>query len=86
MADVEKVWRNITKFEGEVFHTKRGLPFTYRIDGNEFHPSRTQWLITKTDFEKALGYVPCDGPGVISRLVQGPSYVWAVLHDPRIRL
>ena len=85
MADIAKVWEKIKKLEGEEFHTKRGLSFTYRIAGNEFHPSRTEWLITRADFERALEYVPCDGPGVISNLIQGPSYVWAVLHDPRIR-
>ena len=86
MANIEKVWERIAKLEGEEFHTKRGLSFTYKVHGNEFRPSRTKWLITKTDFEKALGYVPCDGPGAINKLVQGPSYVWAVLHDPRMEL
>jgi hypothetical protein len=30
--------------------------------------------------------VPIKGPGIISGTIRGPSYVWAVLHDPRISL
>jgi hypothetical protein len=50
-----------------------------------FHPSRTDYGISKAEFGKALALVPFDGPGVISDTVRGPSYVWAVLHDKRVR-
>lgn len=88
MVTIEKVWARIVAHEGEEFHMKReGETFTYKIKGNGFFPSRTNYdQISESDFEKALELVPFDGPGVVNRLVRGPSYVWAVLHDPRIRL
>ncbi len=85
MANIDEIWERIVKHEGETFHTKRGLPFTYEIRDNVFYPSRTEWQIPRADFEKALELVPFDGPGTVNKIVQGPSYVWSVLHDPRIR-
>jgi hypothetical protein len=85
MPSVENVWTRLKSFEGQDFETKTGKPFTYEISGEVFHPSRTEYNVSKAEFRKALAVVPCDGPGVINRTVRGPAYVWAVLHDSRIR-
>ena len=82
----EEIWRRIVTHEGKIFRTKTGLEFTYRIDGEGFYPSRTNYRISKTDFRRAYEIVPIDGPGVINDIVRGPAYVWAVLHDQRISL
>ena len=82
----EEIWRRIVTHEGEIFRTKTGLEFTYRIDGEGFYPSRTSYRISKTDFRRAYEIIPIDGPGVINDIVRGPAYVWAVLHDQRISL
>ena len=82
---VDVVWRRIKAMEGKNFETKTGKPFTFEISGNVFHPSRTTYNISKVDFQKALDRVPIDGPGAINNLVRGPAYIWAVLHDHRIR-
>lgn len=82
----EEIWRRIVTHEGEIFRTKTGLEFTYRIDGEGFYPSRTSYRISKTDFRRAYEIVPIGGPGVINDIVRGPAYVWAVLHDQRISL
>ena len=66
-------------------NVKTGKPFTYEIDGNVLHPSRTKYNVSKSDFRKALELVPFDGPGVVSNVVRGSAYVWAVLHDKRVR-
>jgi hypothetical protein len=79
-----EVWGRIAVHEGEVFHTKTNLPFTYRIDGSNVIPDRTGYPLHMTNFEKAYELVPIDGPGRINDLVRGPAYVWAILHDPRI--
>ena len=88
MANIDEIWERIVKHMGETFHTKGRLPFTYEVHGNVFHPIRTggkiRRQIPRTDFEKALKLVPFDGPGIVRNIVQGSSYVWAVLHDPRI--
>jgi hypothetical protein len=83
--DFEDVWRRIVASEGEEFKTATGLPFEYEIVGDAFHPSRTNYRIGKSEVRKAFELVPFEGPGVINAIVRGPSYVWAILHDDRIR-
>lgn len=81
----DDVWGRLKSLQGQEFATKTGKPFTYAISGDVFHPSRTTYNVSKADFKKALALVPFDGPGVINRIVRGPAYIWAVLHDRRIR-
>jgi hypothetical protein len=85
MVALEEVWRRIRANEGEVFTTTTGLPFTYELAGDVLHPSRTHYNIPKSQVAKAFDLVPFDGPGLINSTVRGPSYVWAILHDRRIR-
>lgn len=79
-----EIWNRIVGLAGEVFHTKRGLEFTYRVSGNVVTTSRTQYQRSRADFETAYGMVPLPGPGEINELVRGPAYIWAVLHDERV--
>jgi hypothetical protein len=81
----DSVWNRIKSFEGEKFETKTGKPFTFEISGDIFRSSRTNYNIAKSNFEKAFKLVPFDGPSVVSQTVRGPSYIWPVLHDKRIR-
>ena len=85
MPEFDEIWGRIVSHQREEFHTLRGLPFTYEISGRSFWQSRTNWPIRRRDFEIAYQFVPIPGPGRINRIVQGPAYVWAVLHDDRIR-
>jgi len=82
----EEIWERIIANAGRIFHTINGLPFTYRIKGTIVLPSRTDYQISMSDFEKAYEMVPIRGPGVISNIVRGSAYVWAILHDQRISL
>lgn len=82
---IDEVWRRLRSMEGEEFETKTGKPFSFEIVGDVFRPSRTEYNLSKADFSKALDLVPIEGPGVINQLVRGPAYIWAVLHDRRIR-
>ena len=87
MVTIEEVWARIVKHEGEEFRMKKEEEtLTYEIQGNVFFSSRTDYQIPKSSFEKALELVPFAGPGVMNQDIRGSSYVWAVLHDPRIRL
>ncbi len=79
------IWTRIQSHEGESFKTARGLKFTYKMSDDAFYPSRTRYRISKSEFQKAYEMMPVGGPGEISLVVRGPSYVWAVLNDPRIR-
>lgn len=84
-VSIDEVWRRLKAHEGEEFTTKTGLAFSFGVDGAILRPSRTKYNISKADFQKALALVPLNGPGEISDLVRGSAYVWAALHDERIR-
>jgi len=84
MNNFDNVWNKIVINEGNIFHTIRGKKFKYRIFGNILIPNRTVRNIHKNNFEKAFNELPLEGPGRISNLVQGSSYVWAILNDNRI--
>jgi hypothetical protein len=47
-------------------------------------PIGTKIKILKADFAKAYEYVPIKSPSVISKLVKGSDYIWAIFHDERI--
>lgn len=85
MINAEKLWKRIEALQGERFETKTGKGFTFEVSGNIFIPSRTEYNISRSDFEKVLDLLPLEGPGDISDLVRGSAYVWAVLHDSRVR-
>ncbi len=84
-VSIDEVWRRLKALEGHEFETKTGKPFTFQLDGDIFRPNRTKYNVTKADFRKALDLVPFDGPGMVNSVVRGPSYVWDVLHDKRVR-
>ena len=79
-----EIWKRIIACEGEEFRTVTNLPFTYEVRGDYLRPSRTEYNISKSDVAKAYSLVPLSGPGEISKLVRGPSYVYAILYDERI--
>jgi hypothetical protein len=84
MADIDVVWERIRLHAGEEFLTITGLPFTYEVPGNYLRPSRTVRHLSRTNFAKALPYMPTPGPAGI-RERQGAAYTWAILMDDRIR-
>lgn len=84
MSEFDLVWERIVKFQGEEFRTKTGKKFTYSIKAKGLTPSRTDYYLAKINFQKAYRLLPLDGPGKISSIVRGPSYVWAILNDNRI--
>lgn len=79
-----EIWKRIIACENEEFKTISNLPFTYEINGTTLIPSRTEYNLSKSDFIKAYELVPINSPQVITKLVRGPSYIWAILHDERI--
>lgn len=80
---IDTVWSRIEALEGEVFRQKGGKRFTSSILGNVWYPSTASQALPRTQFAKPLGLVPITGPGAINHL-RGPSYLWAVLMNPRI--
>jgi hypothetical protein len=82
---IDAVWAKISALAGAEFATITGLPFTFTVTGDVLRTSRTKYSLGKSDFAKALALAPLDGPGEINALVRGPAYIWAILHDQRVR-
>lgn len=78
------VWDRIVQQAGHPFETKTGLPFVYSVRGNTLISSRAKQMLDKAEFERAYQMVPFEGPGDINKMIRGPAYVWAILHDKRI--
>ena len=80
----DEVWDRIRSNRGEAFRTVRGLEFTYKILGPWLVIDRTDYRITKRNFQKAYEMMPVDGPDDFSDDVTAKYYVYAVLTDPRV--
>jgi hypothetical protein len=84
----EDAWGLVVSVQGERFETKTGKPFTYEVRGNIVNlvdPGRRKYNLSRLDFERVVDIGPLDGPGPIVDLVRGSAYIWAILHDPRVR-
>jgi hypothetical protein len=81
---IDSIWERIKEYEGQVFIQIRGGQFTYIVKGNQIILSRTCRCIPKSTFEKALKLVPLENTVPVQNL-QGPSYLYAILMDERIR-
>jgi len=86
MRDIEVIWTRIKAHAGQTFHQVEGGEFIYQVKGRTLKPDRTNRIISRSDFEKALSHVPFLSTTEVNRLgLQGPSYVFAILMDDRIR-
>ena len=86
MRDIIEVWQRIKAHQNERFETKTHKPLTYEVAGNFIDVDRSpSQKLHIGQVEKALERVPVDGPNELHDL-RGPSYLWAILHDPRIRM
>ncbi len=80
----EEIWNHIRKHEGETFTQIRGGEFTYEFRGGHIALSRTNQNISRSDFKEAYGLVPLENTVPVQHL-RGPSYIYAILMDKRIR-
>jgi len=88
MSNINRVWARIKAHQTKVFRTKRGKKFSYKVTGegiNVINRNGNEYAISRKYFAETLKHVPVDGPGEINTLVWGPTYIWAILHDSRIR-
>jgi hypothetical protein len=83
MNSFGEVWSCIISLEGSEFQQVRGKQFTYTVKGEYIIPNTTRIRIPKSYFEKAWNRMPLTGPGAVQDLI-APSYLFAVLTDPRI--
>lgn len=84
MLTFDEVWRRIEANAGEPFQQIRGGEFRYEVRSGAVWPDRTNRALPRAHFEKALEHVPLSSTVPLQRL-QGPSYLYAILMDGRIR-
>ena len=84
MTNFETVWSRIVVHQGETFRQIRGGEFTYEVSGNTVIPDRTNRMFPRSHFEEALALMPLKSTVPLQHL-QGPSYIYAIMMDPRIR-
>lgn len=84
MVGIETIWARIESHADEEFYQIRGATFTYAVSGGHVILDRTNQRIPKSHFEKALQYLPLPNTVAVQHL-RGPSYIYAILMDPRIR-
>ena len=84
-SQIDKVWANICKYEGETFYTVRDIGYTYVVKDNCIlinNDSRRK--IRKDAIEKALR-IENPSPSIIQKEnIWGPSYVFGIISDNRI--
>ncbi|WP_067971023.1 hypothetical protein [Nocardiopsis trehalosi] len=85
MSDFDGVWRNIESCADEVFTTVTGIEFSYTVRNGRVHLGNTNRTISRDAFAEVYKLMPLKGPGQIRDLVQGPSYVYGILTDDRVR-
>jgi hypothetical protein len=78
------VWPRIEAHAGEDFKLIGRRVFQYEVPGNYLRPIGRVRHLSRTNFSKALDRLPLHNTGSV-RDLQGPSYVFAILMDDRIR-
>jgi Zn ribbon nucleic-acid-binding protein len=81
---IDDLWGRLDRHQGDEFTQIRGGTFAYALTDRALFPDRTAWQIPRTHFEEALGLVPLKNTVVVQHLY-GPSYIYALLMDRRIR-
>ena len=78
------VWERIRAHESETFTQIRGGEFSYLVRGDALKLDRTDWFVPHSHIDEALDLVPLENTVPVQHLF-GPSYMYAVLMDPRIK-
>jgi hypothetical protein len=81
---INTVWKRIEDRAGAEFQMIRGGAFRYSIIAGHVIPNRTRQQIPKSHFKEALHLVPLANTVALQHL-RGPSFIYAILMDSRIR-
>ena len=81
---LDELWNRLNEHQGEEFTQIRGGGFRYGTTDTALFPDRTAWQIPRKHFGEAQAFVPLKNTVVVQHLY-GPSYIYALLMDRRIR-
>ena len=83
--NIEIIWNNIRKYEGETFHKIRGGAYTYTVCGDILVVNGIKGgRITKNNLAKALNVTNPTPRKLELAGCWGPSYVYGIITDKRI--
>lgn len=86
-AGFQNVWRSIAAHAGEDFTTVKHVQFRYTLAGDSIRIEREGHAINQalgqSEFRKAWKRWPVSGSAQLQDL-RGPSYIFAILSDPRV--
>jgi hypothetical protein len=82
----EHVWGRILRHQGATFAMARRGTLTYHVDGDLLQTDRKGGRVHISQFRNAMVMMPVSGPKVLNDAdIWGPSYVYAIMMDDRIR-
>ena len=84
MVSFDAIWARIKANERNTFRQIRGQEFAYSASSAAIIPSTTNQTIPRAHFEKASSLLPLENTVPVQHL-RGPSYLFAILMDSRIR-
>lgn len=84
MTEFAATWAKVQQHSGETFTTVTGKEFRYEAHAGGVEMLTTTRVLPRSDFQAAFARMPVAGPGALQDL-QGPSYLYAILTDPRVR-
>lgn len=82
--NIETVWTRIHTHAGEIFYTKTGIPFSYHVSNKLVVLNNTNRSIPYSDFETALSLSDLRITNLKRLNLQGPSYLYGIITDPRV--
>ena len=83
--NVDYIWENIKRHSGETFKTVTGIPYDFHVDGEYIRLHNTNWSIPKKDVENALLIKEPTVSKFKKAGFQGPSYLYGIITDNRIK-
>lgn len=84
MVTFDTIWSRIKANEGHSFQQIRGQEFTFEVVGQSISLSSTNQNISYVHLEEASRLLPLKNTVSVQHL-RGPSYIYAILMDSRIR-
>lgn len=82
--NAEILWAKIQQHQGETFYTVQNKELVYEVAGNMLYHNLTSVGIPRSAFVKAASLNPKNTAALHSK-VRGPSYVYAIITDSRIK-
>jgi hypothetical protein len=83
--NVDYIWENIKRHSGETFKTVTGIPYDFHVDGEYIRLHNTNWSTPKKDVENALLVKEPTVSKFKKAGFQGPSYLYGIITDNRIK-